>query len=95
MPGDGETIPKGGTVILYTGGEAEQNTVSVPKFIGMTPAQANQEAASKGLNIVFPDTDLSGAGVKIYEQDPPEGTAVPPVTVVTVKIRDETVVDDS
>jgi stage V sporulation protein D (sporulation-specific penicillin-binding protein) len=91
MPESGRPIPQGGRVILYTGSEQVESTVTVPKVIGLTPSQANSTITSYNLNIEIVGTGLNESGVKAFAQSPTEGTKVPPGTPVTVQFRNETV----
>lgn len=95
IKGDGETvisqspdpysqIPKDGTVVLYTDNSAENDTVTVPDFTGMTMAQASTLAADSGLNITISGTFSSDASVSAAKQDVQEGKVVARGTVVTV-----------
>lgn len=91
VPEAGQPIPRGGRVILYTGGEVAQNTVEVPNVVGLTPSEANRTVTGENLNIEMVGNGLSDAGEKSYEQDPVKGTRVAPGTVVTVEFRNEDV----
>lgn len=91
VPESGQPIPQGGRVALYTGNSTVDNTVTVPKLLGLTPSQANSAVAASGLNIDLVGTELSESGVTSFQQSPAEGTKVPPGTVVTVQFRNENV----
>ena len=60
VPAAGETIPAGGTVLLYTE-ETEADTVTVPDFTGMTITQVNSRASRLGLNVQMTGL-VSGSG---------------------------------
>lgn len=88
-------IPEAGTVvekesarvIFYTGdAKPGDNTVTVPKLVGMTAAAANQTLINSGLNIRIKGTKnyLSGTGATVVSQSLDPGTVVPLGTVVTV-----------
>ncbi len=51
IPGAGTSIPKGSTVVIYLGNEAELETALVPDVIGMTVEQANEAIINAGFNI--------------------------------------------
>lgn len=93
VPAQGESIPKGGTVIVYTGNTGE-STVTVPKLTGMTPSEVNKAASEYNLNVKFVGTGLDASGVKSYEQGVAAGSHVSPGTVITVKFRNEQMKDD-
>ena len=60
VPAAGETIPAGGTVLLYTD-ETEADTVTVPDFTGMTITEVNSRASRLGLNVQMTGL-VSGSG---------------------------------
>ena len=91
LPDDGSALYRGGTVILYTDG-GEQQTATVPSFIGLTAAEANAAAASAGVNISL-SGNLTASGLRAYAQSISAGETVPLGTVVTVSFRDESGVD--
>ncbi|QAT50146.1 PASTA domain-containing protein [Caproiciproducens sp. NJN-50] len=85
VPEPGKSIPKGGQVVLFTDQQSGKKTVVVPDLVGLTLAQANERAASAGINISVTGAALSGSTNAISKlQDISEGTKVPPGTVVTV-----------
>lgn len=92
LPEAGNQVPNGGIVILYTDSAADDKTVTVPNFVGMTANEANKEAAKAGVNIEF-SGNTSSAGLKAYKQSAEAGTAVEAGTIITVYFRDETAVD--
>lgn len=87
IPDVGQSMPRGGKVVLYTGSQTVQDNVTIPKLTGLTPAQVNSAVAAQGLNIELVGEDLSDTGEMAYQQSPAEGTKVPPGTVVTVQFR--------
>lgn len=89
IPEAGQPIPRGGTVIVYTGGTPVQNTATVPNIAGMTPTDANTAVINAGLNIEFEGNGLNNSGEKAFAQNPAAGTKVPPGTVVTAQFRNE------
>ena len=50
VPEAGQTIPAGGTVLLYTD-ESEAEMVTVPNFKGLTVTEVHARAAQLGLNV--------------------------------------------
>lgn len=83
-----------GTVYLYTDDAAEE-TVIVPRVVGLTPQNANQALLNHGLNIRIEGAENyeSGDSVLTVEQSIPEGTPVPRGTVVTVTFRHTDITD--
>ncbi len=96
--GDGETVerqvplptqsvPRGGTVILYTDAAAEQETAVVPSFAGMTLSQVNSAAAEARLNVKFSGGSLETGGSRAFSQSVSAGETVEWGTIVTVEFR--------
>ena len=87
VPEAGQSIPKGGTVVLYTDEDSTSKTAKVPDFKGMTMVQANNAAVGAGLNIQLSGLSNSGGGTeaKAVGQSIMAGTEVSPGTVVTVE----------
>ncbi len=75
-------IPKGGTIILHT--DSSSSNVNVPKFIGLSVADANSTASSIGLNVKLSGLKLDEPDVTVSTQSIPEGTEVPTGTVITL-----------
>lgn len=82
-PKPGSTLLNGANVFLYTETNNIKNSVTVPNFKGMTPAQAINSANSKGLNLNF-----NGSGV-IISQNTASGSTVEIGTVITVNLSEE------
>lgn len=84
VPEAGQSIPAGGTVMLYTEQEAV-TMVTVPNFYGRSVTEVNSVAAQLGLNIQM--TGLVGgssAAATANGQSVAEGQQVPKGTVVKV-----------
>ena len=83
-----------GTVYLYTDGAAEE-TVVVPRVVGLTPQNANQTLLNHGLNIRIEGAENyeSSNSVLTVEQSIPECTPVPRGTVITVTFRHTDITD--
>lgn len=75
-------IPKGGTIILHT--DSSSSNVKVPKFIGLSVADANSTASTIGLNVKLSGLKLDEPDVTVSTQSIPEGTEVPTGTVITL-----------
>lgn len=89
-PSNGQEIPKGGKVVLYTDNSAEKTKATVPDFNGMTVSEANSAAVNAGLNIkISGSTDNSIA----YNQSLAEDTEVDKGTIVTVEFRENVTVE--
>lgn len=76
-------------IVLYTGDEEEELSVTVPDLVGKGAYAANQILANAKLNVRIEGTDnyLSGSGAIVISQSIPAGTKVVPGTVVTVTFR--------
>lgn len=83
VPSSGQSISKGGTVVLYTGTEGS-SMVTVPNFTGLSASQVNELAAQYKLNVQFSGSSLSSGSVKSSKQSIAEGTEVEIGTVITV-----------
>ena len=96
MPREGTSVAENGLVVLYTEGEAVENTVKVPDVIGNgknTPSNVNSKILNANLNIAMKGIH-EGNFTNCYavSQSPAAGEMVPPGTVVTVEFRyDETI----
>ncbi len=84
-PAASQTIPTGGTVVLYT--SDEKQTVKVPDFTGKTISEANRLAAENNLNIEVAGNDSSNASVVGYKQSETAGSEVEIGTVITVSFK--------
>ncbi|MCL2301107.1 MAG: penicillin-binding transpeptidase domain-containing protein [Firmicutes bacterium] len=83
IPEPGQSIAKGGLVILYTDGSESNHTVTVPKLTGMSINQASREAAAAGLNVKLTG-NFDSNGLITYRQSIPAGSRVPLGSTVTV-----------
>ena len=93
LPLHGETINKGGRVILYTSETDESNTVTiVPDFTGMTLGEVNSAANVAGLNVKFSGNTTS-ATAKVYDQDVKANTEITMGSTVTIYFREATTSD--
>lgn len=90
MPAAGTAMEKAnGHVILYTGKQKPQETVTVPNLIGKTAMAANSMVINAGLNIKIEGTKnyLSGTEATVVSQSPAAGSVVARGEVVTVTFR--------
>lgn len=84
IPAFGETVPQGGTIVVYTDEESQKETVTVPDLTGMSLSAANQTAVDSGIQIRVTGAALTSSNPVSQTQDIAEGTEVRPGTVVTV-----------
>lgn len=83
-PKNGQTIPKGGTVWLYTDA-SEEKSATVPNFVGRTVAQVNQAANTAGINVLMSGISTAAGTPTVTKQSVTAGTKVTKGTVITVE----------
>ncbi len=94
LPAYGETLNKGGTVIVYTEEEETlKTTVTVPNFIGLTQSEVTAKASELGLNVKFSGNVSTASGTKAYDQSVSNGNEVSVGTTITIYFRDESTTD--
>jgi len=82
IPSVGKPIPKNGTVVLYT--DSQTSMVTVPNFIGKSPSEVSQLAASHKLNVRLAGA-LGGTGqAKASRQSAEQDIKVEAGTVIVV-----------
>jgi stage V sporulation protein D (sporulation-specific penicillin-binding protein) len=91
VPAPGKSIPKQGTVVLFTDGTAR--TVEVPSLVNLSLSAVNQKAAEAGINISIAGAGLMSSNVVSSLQDITPGTKVSPGTVVTVTFSEKNQVE--
>ncbi|MDD3692763.1 MAG: penicillin-binding transpeptidase domain-containing protein [Oscillospiraceae bacterium] len=84
VPDKGESIPRNGTVVLYTDETELSKTTVVPDFTGKTMSQANIAAANARINIQISGLGLESGEAKASKQSIEAGQQVPLGTVVKV-----------
>ena len=84
VPESGTSVPKGGTVWLYTD-ESDLVMATVPDFSGRTVAQVNQAAKAAGINVVLSGISTTGGTATASQQSATPGQKVPKGTAVTVE----------
>lgn len=92
IPAAGTQMPKDGMIVLYTSGNEEDGVVTIPEFQGMTLAQAIEEGANAGVQVMVMgqvDEDTSTAVL----QDIAAGTETKRGTVVAVTFTDNIITD--
>ena len=95
IPAYGVKIPGNSQVVLYLGGQAENDNVKVPNVIGLTPEAANRKLSEAGLfmNATGAVTEDGNAVTASKQQYPPD-TEVKRGTVVTVEFYATTGLED-
>jgi len=84
-PMAGQSIPRGGTVVVTTREEGEVPLVSVPNVVGLSPREANRVLANKHLNIRYAGSGYNTSqGVSVAQRIPAD-SKVAEGTVVTVE----------
>ncbi len=84
VPAAGETVPRGGKVVIYTEENTQQKTVTVPNLIGLTATEVNTRLTALGLNAKITGGGIDQSGCLSSSQSISEGTQVPVGTVVQV-----------
>lgn len=84
VPPAGSTLPKDGTVWLYTDASETEKT-AVPDFNGLTLSQVKQLAKQKGLNVLMSGVNSTGGVPKASRQSAEAGTEVAKGTVIKVE----------
>lgn len=84
MPISGTQLTSGGIVKLYTEGNTERVSQSVPDLKGVTLAQAKIMLKAKNLNI-----SSTGSGI-VIAQNPKSGSSVDEGTVINVTLQEAT-----
>lgn len=85
IPGAGELIPEGGTVVIYTEEFDEEQMVTVPDVKGKSGSAANQLITDAGLNFAASGEGIDGSLTAAVSQSPAAGETVEPGTIVTVE----------
>lgn len=85
VPDAGQSVPAGGTVILYTEKDDDTALVTVPNFVGRSVNEVNSIAASMGLNVQMQGlVSGSSSAAVASKQSYKEGTKVAKGTVIQV-----------
>lgn len=86
-PESGRKTPSNGVIVLYTEENLPEETAQVPNFTGLTVAQANQLAVSRGFNIKISGSSFSSSSVVAYKQEYQEGTELELGSIITVYFK--------
>ncbi|HEX3016679.1 MAG TPA: penicillin-binding transpeptidase domain-containing protein [Caproicibacter sp.] len=89
VPEPGKSIPKSGTIVLFTDEKSSAQTVTVPDLAKLSLAAANQKAADAGVNISITGAALTSSSAVSSSQDIAPNTKVAPGTVVTVTFSEK------
>ncbi len=90
IPKRGNSLTKGGTIVLYTDKLTPEDDIEVPNVVGMTAARANEVLNNKGLNISLSGVSMDKIqGAVVVSQDPEAGVYTHPGSIVSVEFRHE------
>lgn len=84
VPKAGQTVPRGGKVIIYTEENTEQKTVTVPNLIGLSATEVTTRLTALGLNAKVMGGGIDQSGCLSSAQSIAAGEKVPIGTVVEV-----------
>ena len=87
MPKSGTSIPRTGTVVLYTNGKEPSATVTVPDITKMSVAGASKMINNYGLNFRSVGNESTKNTALITSQEPAAGTLVEAGTVITAHYK--------
>ena len=93
LPMSGQIVPGGSEILLYLGEETEEESVTVPSFLGMTRQQAAEAAERLGLYLLVTGNQEIAPAVTVTNQSIAEETQVPVGTTVTLEFTDTTARD--
>lgn len=88
LPAAGSVISNSSTAILYMGGKAQNNMVTVPDLLNKTPDAAKAALERLGLYIHTTGTKSTEGNVVVYKQEQHSGTQVPYGSVINVELND-------
>ena len=95
IPAAGTTIPGGSKVILYMGGEAPEDTITMPDLTGMTPDAVKDTL--NNLNLYMTASGTSGyytSNTVAYKQSVEAGKKVSRGEVITVYFSNKSIEDN-
>lgn len=88
MPAYGASVSRASTVVLYLGGEAQEETVVMPDLTGMSVAQVRSRLSALGLYYRSSGTEYGAANLVVRRQDVAPETEVFKGTVIGVEFSD-------
>ncbi|MCL2033254.1 MAG: penicillin-binding transpeptidase domain-containing protein [Oscillospiraceae bacterium] len=86
IPQAWQSMPKGGTVIVFTDDETMENEIAIPELVGLPAREANAELLNKGLNVELRGVTEDGASTVVGEQWPLPGTVAQTGDVVVITL---------
>ncbi|MBE6688238.1 MAG: PASTA domain-containing protein [Ruminococcaceae bacterium] len=90
IPKRGNSLTKGGTIVLYTDKITPEDDIEIPNVVGMTATRANEVLTNKGLNISLAGVSVDKlAGAIVVSQSPQAGIYTHPGSIVSVDFRHE------
>lgn len=94
IPSSGQSMPKGGVIVVYTDENSARENGTVPNLIGLTVTEANRKAVNAGFNVKISGTTQAEGTITSYKQSVPEGTKAELGTTITVYFRSDQDVSD-
>lgn len=97
IPQAWQTMPKGGTVIVFTDNEVIETGITIPDVVGLSAQEANLALLDEGLNIELRGVTTDGVPTMVQQQWPLAGStaATGDVVIVTLVRRPEAVPTDA
>lgn len=93
-PAPGQTLPKGGVIVVYTDETTEKQKAIVPELTGLTLTEANRVAANAGFNIKIAGTTQGSGQILSYKQSVAKDTTAETGTTITVYFRSSEIISD-
>ena len=84
VPAAGQSVPRGGSVVIYTEDNTQEKTVVVPKLVGLTATEVSTRLGALGLNAKIMGGGIDQTGCLSSKQSVAAGERVPVGTVVEV-----------
>ena len=84
VPAAGESVPRGGSVVIYTEDNSTEKNVTVPNLLGLTATEVSTRLNALGLNAKITGGGIDQAGCRSSKQSIAEGTQVPVGTVIEI-----------
>ncbi len=84
VPASGQSIPRGGKVVIYTESSTQEKLVTVPNLVGLTAQEVNTRLTALGLNAKLTGGGIDQSGCLSSAQSVEVGKQVPVGTVVEI-----------
>lgn len=94
MPASGQSMPKGGVIVVYTDETSERQKAVVPDLTGLTLTEANRVAVNAGFNIKIAGTTQGSGQMLSYKQSIAKDTTAETGSVITVYFRSSEIISD-